>query len=358
MQAVCYKEFENMQYNQSVRVLAVALREAPREVRERFLCALVQLDQFSFEDFNMTVSDLSQAQAEIELIESRGEQLLTVADSDYPRLLAQLVDPPLAIHVRGQFLRGDFTNGLAVVGSRQASVEGVNIARSWSRELARSGCCIVSGLAYGVDGEAHAGALESASAWPTIAVLGQGLDTEIYPRSHKYLAEKILNNNGSIISQFPRVAKPLPHNFLNRNRVISGLADICLVIQAGEKSGSLVTARCSAELGRSVLVVPGSIQESLYAGSLNLIKQGASLVSNTKEILEYFPNLEVVSQKRTSLTGLNKELYDFIQPGQQFHYADLLSKFTDQSQLALALSELELMGYVVQQPGGFHSRNI
>ncbi len=210
--------------------------------------------------------------------------LILESEPEYPALLRETQSPPLGIYVLG---KGGMANpeskSIAIVGTRKATEGGREIARSFSSNLATLKIQIVSGLAIGIDSEAHWGAIEAGG--QTIAVVATGLDT-IYPKLNEKLAKKIIEAGGFIISEYPIGAPAIPYRFLERNRIVSGLADATLVIEAPEKSGSLVTAKLAAEAGRTVYVVPGSIHHPNYRGSHALIRDGAILVTHPEEIIE------------------------------------------------------------------------
>ncbi len=207
--------------------------------------------------------------------------LITLADSDYPRALLEIPDPPPLIFAKGQ-LKWLNTPSIAVVGSRNASTQGEKNAEDFSQALSQHGFTIVSGMALGIDGAAHRGALKASSA--TIAVVGTGLDI-VYPARHRDLAHQIAER-GIIISEFPLGTPSLAQNFPRRNRLISGLSLGCLVVEANIQSGSLITARLAAEQGREVFAIPGSIHSPLSKGCHQLIKQGAKLVDNIRDIVD------------------------------------------------------------------------
>lgn len=207
--------------------------------------------------------------------------IITLADTDYPRSLLEVSDPPPLLYVKG---RRDLLNqpSLAVVGSRNATPQGLVNAERFARFLSDSGLCIVSGMALGIDGVAHRGGLLGAAS--SIAVVGTGLDI-VYPARHRHLAHD-LAQRGALVSEFPLGTPSKAQNFPRRNRIISGLAKGCLVVEAALKSGSLITARLSAEQGREVFAIPGSIHSPLSKGCHSLIKQGAKLVESAQDILE------------------------------------------------------------------------
>ena len=210
------------------------------------------------------------------------------ADPGYPPALQQLPDPPPRLWLAGQLPAspGHWPQALAIVGSRNPTPQGLDNAREFARSLAQAGWTIVSGLASGIDGAAHEGALEGATPGhlATIAVVGTGLD-QVYPRRHQALAERILQR-GLIISEYPLGTPPLPHHFPRRNRIISALSHGTLVVEAALKSGSLITALCAVEQGREVFAIPGSIHSPLSRGCHALIKQGAKLVETAQDVLD------------------------------------------------------------------------
>jgi DNA processing protein len=210
-----------------------------------------------------------------------GNHLITLADSDYPRALLEISDPPPLIFAKGQ-LQWLNAPSIAVVGSRNASTQGEKNAEDFSQTLSRHGFTIVSGMALGIDGAAHRGALKASGA--TIAVVGTGLDI-VYPARHRDLAHQIAER-GIIISEFPLGTPSLAQNFPRRNRLISGLSLGCLVVEANIQSGSLITARLAAEQGREVFAIPGSIHSPLSKGCHQLIKQGGKLVDNIQDIID------------------------------------------------------------------------
>jgi len=218
---------------------------------------------------------------EIEWIEANDIHTLTLHSELYPALLKETYDPPLVLYVKGDpFLLQE--SQLAVVGARRASKSAMEIAFGWSEELARSGRTITSGLALGIDGAAHAGALNANGT--TIAVLAHGLD-QIYPRRHQKLAEEIVAS-GALVTEFAAGVSPKRDHFPRRNRIISGLSQGVLVVEAALKSGSLISARYAIEQNREVFAVPGSINNKMAQGCNYLIKDGAYLVESTQDIIE------------------------------------------------------------------------
>lgn len=212
----------------------------------------------------------------------RDVHLLLPHDTGFPSLLKEIPHAPFGIYSKGPFIFNPPT--LAVVGTRRATSEGKRIAEQLSHELARQGITIVSGLALGIDGAAHRGALQASG--KTIAVFPVGLD-RIYPPHHTGLAEQIVAQGGCCISEYPFGTPALPYRFLERNRIVSGLSLGTLIIEAPLDSGARVTARLAAEQNREVLVVPGPINHPNYHGSHHLIREGATLITCTQDICEH-----------------------------------------------------------------------
>lgn len=214
-----------------------------------------------------------------------GQHILTLADAAYPRALLEIADPPTLLYVRGNpaLLQ---KRGLAMVGSRNATPQGLQTAEAFAKALASQGQCIISGLALGIDAAAHRGAL--AAHGETVAVIGTGAD-RIYPARNKALALAIVEQ-GAVVSEFPLGTPALAANFPRRNRIISGLSRGVLVVEAAPESGSLITARLAAEQGREVFAIPGSIHSPVARGCHKLIKQGAKLVETAADVLEELGN--------------------------------------------------------------------
>jgi len=228
--------------------------------------------------------------------------LWTLGDARYPPELLHLSDPPLMLYVAGQ-THATLGNAIAVVGSRNPTPQGAQTAAQFGEALSQSGLCVVSGLALGVDGAAHQGALRGqrldaigASHWQTVAVVGTGLD-RVYPRQHQTLAHDIALH-GLLVSEYHLGTPPLAQNFPKRNRIIAALGLGTLVVEAAMKSGSLITAKMALELGREVLAIPGSIHATQSHGCHALIRQGAKLVENAQDVLE---ELQLAPQQQVNL---------------------------------------------------------
>lgn len=235
-----------------------------------------------------------------------GIQLIFKSSKQYPQLLKTLYDAPALLYIKGQ---ASFENlHIGVVGSRSATAYGLAVSANISESLSKENVCVVSGLARGIDTKAHQGALKGIGG--TIAVLGSGLNV-VYPRENKLLYQEILNHqNGMIISELPLDEAPKPYHFPRRNRIITGLCNGILVVEAKEKSGALITAGIAMEEGRDVFAIPGLITSKESVGCHRLIKDGAKLVSNKMDILEEYGQLSLfnpIEMKKPDLALSEKE---------------------------------------------------
>lgn len=289
---------------------------------------------------------------------TNNHHIMTLLDEDYPPFLKQIHSPPPVLFVRGE--RSLLSQPqIAIVGSRNASIEGRKNAHDFAADLARNGFTITSGLALGVDGQAHDGALKVKG--NTIAVLGSGLDN-IYPARHKNLAARIAES-GALVSEFWPHGAPKPENFPRRNRIISGLSLGVLVVEAAIKSGSLITAKYALEQGREVFALPSSIHNPCARGGNTLIKQGASLVQSTEEILQELGSLLSWSASRQQslfITQDEKEPLPFAELLANVEVekpvsVDILSQRTHipVHEIMMQLLELELQGHVTAVSGGY-----
>jgi DNA processing protein len=279
-----------------------------------------------------------------------GHALLTLADTEYPKQLLEIPDPPALLYVAGN-VKLVSSPALAVVGSRNATPQGVKNAQSFARAFSEAGFAIVSGLALGVDSAAHRGGLDGRGS--TIAVLGTGIDI-VYPRRNEQLAQEI-SSRGALVSEFPLGAPPNAANFPRRNRLISGLARGCLVVEAALDSGSLITARLAAEQGREVLAIPGSIHSPLSRGCHALIKQGAKLVESAQDVLE-----ELGVARAPDTTPLQSGAGHDLLEKMGFDPCDIdgliaRSGLTTEVVSAILL-QLELEGKIASLPGGLYQR--
>jgi DNA processing protein len=223
---------------------------------------------------------------ELENVKRMGGDVLILDDGSYPALLREIADPPITLYVKGQWQACFDQPCVAVIGSRMCSTYGENASEMLARDLASRGVCVVSGLARGIDAAAHRGAIRGGG--KTIAVMGTGIDN-VYPRENTRLVKEILESGGAVVSQFPLGTPPLKDNFPYRNRIISGLSLGVLIVEASERSGSLITARLAAEQNREVMAVPGNITSGNSYGTNYLIKAGAKLVQQWQDVVAELP---------------------------------------------------------------------
>ncbi len=277
---------------------------------------------------------------------------LTLLDSRYPPLLGCTWDPPPVLWVRGK-LECLTAPAVAVVGSRAATAYALEVAERLGEELARRGVVVVSGLARGVDSAAHRGCLQ---AGPTVAVLGSGLDW-IYPPEHEPLAVSICKN-GLLVSELAPGARPLQEHFPLRNRIISGISLAVVVVEASEKSGSLITARFALQQGRDVMAVPGSILSGRNRGSHSLLKDGAKVVETADDILEELGWAAASLPPPTIPKSLQEEpLVGAMDAGEVYGLDELMTLTgVPASRLLTRLTELELNGLVRSVGGGRYVR--
>lgn len=285
-----------------------------------------------------------------------GNHLITWSDADYPQSLLQIVDPPPVLYFRGrkELLASP---AIAIVGSRNASPQGIENAENFARALADAGLTIISGLALGIDAAAHRGGIKGQAS--SLAVIGTGMD-RVYPAAHRELAHQ-LAEKGGILSEFPLGTPPIAANFPRRNRLISGLARGCLVVEATLSSGSLITARFALEQGREVFALPGSIHSPFSKGCHKLIKEGAKLVESVQDILDelnWRPSSTMVNNVSTGANISSEAAQLLAALGHDPASIDTLcerSKLSVERVLALLL-ELELANRVKKLAGGLYQQ--
>lgn len=296
-------------------------------------------------------------------------RVMTLADADYPRELLETPDPPPLLYLHGDVGLLSHPQRLAVVGSRNTTPQGALNARDMAAALAASGACIVSGLALGVDGAAHEGALSVGGA--TVAVVGTGLD-RVYPRQHLDLARRMARH-GLVVSEFALGTGPHASHFPKRNRIIAGLCQGTLVVEAALASGSLITAKLAADMGREVFAIPGSIHAPQARGCHALIRQGAKLVESAQDVLEdlrgaaFNPPLDAPLRQAPQQAalieapeaGLSADHLGVLKAlGHEVQGFDALQARTGWPTpwLQAALLELELDGHLARLPGGAFQR--
>jgi DNA processing protein len=275
-------------------------------------------------------------------------KILTIDDPAYPKLLKRIYDPPLLLYYRGD-LKAFSELALAVVGTRKFTTYGQQVTEKIVKELATNNLTIISGLALGIDALAHSAAIEVGG--KTIAVLGSGLDQQnIYPWQNRYLADKIQAHEGLILSEYPLGTLPLKHHFPQRNRLISGLSLGTLVVEAGEKSGAIITALHALEQNRDVFAIPGSIYSPYSAGTNSLIKMGAKLIASAQDIVETLDLTRAVSyiESRKIIPESGEEKLILSRLNYEPIYIDDLVRLTklDTSVINSTLTIMEMKGMI------------
>jgi DNA processing protein len=298
---------------------------------------------------------------ELSLLREVGGRVITLKDEEYPKRLKDIYDPPALLYVRGELKKED-EFAVSIVGSRKTTPYGRWFTEKVSQELARHGVTIVSGMARGIDSLAHWGAISGGGR--TIAVLGCGVDV-IYPSENRNLFAKMIDR-GAILSEFPMGSPPEGGHFPRRNRIISGLSLGVVVVQASEKSGSLITAGYALEQGREVFAVPGNVGTESSRGTHRLIKEGAKLVESSEDILEEIlpqwrgerettPKVEI---PRPDLTEEEKVLYEFLSETPLHIDVIIRESRLDPGKVSSLLLNLELKGLVSQWPGKCFSKKM
>jgi len=298
---------------------------------------------------------------ELSLLREVGGRVITLKDEEYPKRLKDIYDPPALLYVRGELKKED-EFAISIVGSRKTTPYGRWFTEKVSQELARHGVTIVSGMARGIDSLAHWGAISGGGR--TIAVLGCGVDV-IYPSENRNLFAKMIDR-GAILSEFPMGSPPEGGHFPRRNRIISGLSLGVVVVQASEKSGSLITAGYALEQGREVFAVPGNVGTESSRGTHRLIKEGAKLVESSEDILEEIlpqwrgerettPKVEI---PRPDLTEEEKVLYELLSETPLHIDVMIRESRMDPGKVSSLLLNLELKGMVSQWPGKCFSKKM
>ena len=316
---------------------------------------------------------LRKADEELTKAQTAGVRIVSPDCDEYPRPLLHIYDPPIVLYVRGNVEALNMP-GIAVVGTRHPTPYGSGMAERLSCDLAGHGLIIFSGLARGVDSAAHRGAVSAKGR--TVAVFGTGVDV-VYPRENQKLAEQILATGGALISEFPLGTSPTPQNFPIRNRIISGLSIGVLVVEAGEYSGTRITARCALEQSRDVFAVPGNVTNKLAWGPNTLIKQGAKLVATWEDVWEELPTqvrlqLEPPAPANESsdpeaaslfsqpeMQPQEKKVFALIKADESIHIDELIEKLDGKlssAEIFSALFELEMASKIRQMPGKTYVR--
>ena len=313
------------------------------------------------------------AAVELERVKALGGDILILDDGSYPNLLRETADPPITLYVRGEWQACFELPGVGVIGSRMCSTYGENASEMLSRDLASRGICVISGLARGIDTAAHRGAIRGNGR--TVAVLGTGIDG-IYPKENARLVQEILGSGGAIVSQFPLGTPPIKENFPYRNRIISGLSLGVLLIEASERSGSLITARLAMEQNREVMAVPGNITSRNSFGTNYLIKSGAKLVQQWQDVVAELPSeiaAEILPPKIEKANGRSaqpelapadlddneRRIWALLSPDESVHIDNLLeSSALSFGELNAALVGLDIRDLIRVLPGKNYARRM
>lgn len=351
--------------------LRILLAQVSLEAAEAVLAAALPIEAWSqaaletlgvrsVEAGRLAAVETARVEAHAAWLAQPNHWLMHWADEDYPLLLRQIDNPPPVLLGMGQrSLLND--PQAAIVGARHASKEGLRNAEDFAQALSQAGVTVTSGLAHGIDGAAHRGALKGVGS--TIAVVGTGLD-RVYPAAHKALAHEIAEK-GALISSFPLGAQPKATHFPLRNRIVSGLSLGTLVVEAAEKSGSLITARLAMQQGREVFAIPGSIHNPMARGCHKLIKQGAKLVECAQDVLEELaPQLKLPLQAPVAVQAAPVAQLEDEQRALLAHIGfepislDELAVLTHWpvSSLQGTLLMLEMAGLIEALPGGLYKR--
>lgn len=293
---------ESQNIERELAVFSLALRLGRKEIPD--LPKYHEMSREQMIQAAQMVGDcyFKKASEEVERATSLGVSVISCHSPNYPRSLLTIHGAPEVIYVRGKLCQSDSVPHIAIVGSRRPTREGRDLAERLGYQITSAGGAVISGLAFGCDAAAHRGAVKAAkaqaSAGSGVAVLGSGVNN-IYPEAHKELVEELITYGGAIVSEFGLNTAPHRGCFPTRNRIISGLSMAVIVIEAGERSGSLITARCAAEQGRDLYAVPGSFYTETAKGTNRLLKEGAIPLTDFLDLLSIFPRPRVASTSTT-----------------------------------------------------------
>lgn len=302
--------------------------------------------------------NLPEALEEYRRLPEKGIRFVSILDGEYPGRLRNIYDFPMGLYVKGSFPKDDVPSA-AIIGARGCSNYGIQVARMLAGELGRAGVQVVSGMALGIDGAGHQGVLEGEGS--TFAVLGSGVDV-CYPRQHWALYCQI-PQRGGVISEFCLRQPARPQNFPMRNRIISGLSDVVVVVEARQKSGSLITVELGLEQGKEIFAVPGLITDELSKGCNQLIRQGAGIVTGPEDILEYFQmntsqTLKPYGKIENGLAKKEKMVYSCLDFTPQFFDRVVEKSGLPVDEVMTLLLELEWKGYIIQPVGHYYVKRL
>ena len=319
---------------------------------------LSQVDKVGFKAANNIIRwrELIDLDGELRRIDQFGANIVTTDDSDYPALLRQIYDPPLVLYVRGT-LRPEDAYAIAMVGTRQSTLYGRQTAERLARQLAASGVTVVSGGARGIDSASHEGALQSGGR--TIAVLGTGLDI-VYPAENVKLYQRIAEQ-GAVITQFPFGRKGDKQSFPIRNRIVAGMTQGTVVVEANRASGALITANFAAEYGRTVYAVPGRVDSPRSAGCHDLIKDGAQLCESAEDVLTEFAHLQAIEPEELeipmpTLSHPEQQVFHVLTHEEMQQDEIIRRSELPAAQVSVILLQLEMKKLVQQHPGRLFTR--
>jgi len=319
---------------------------------------LSQVDKVGFKAANNIIRwrELIDLDGELRRIDQFGANIVTTDDSEYPALLRQIYDPPLVLYVRGT-LRPEDAYAIAMVGTRQSTLYGRQTAERLARQLAASGVTVVSGGARGIDSASHEGALQSGGR--TIAVLGTGLDI-VYPAENVKLYQRIAEQ-GAVITQFPFGRKGDKQSFPIRNRIVAGMTQGTVVVEANRASGALITANFAAEYGRTVYAVPGRVDSPRSAGCHDLIKDGAQLCESAEDVLAEFSHLQAIEPEELeipmpTLSHPEQQVFHVLTHEEMQQDEIIRRSELPAAQVSVILLQLEMKKLVQQHPGRLFTR--
>jgi len=309
----------------------------------------------------------NRAAEELDMVRRLGGEILILDDGAYPQLLREIHDPPITLYVLGDWRTCLEMPSVAVIGSRRCTTYGRNTAAMLAQDLAERGICVISGFARGIDTAAHKGVLRGGGR--TVAVMGTGLG-DVYPAENRKVSDEILDNGGAIVSQFPLGTPPLKDNFPYRNRIISGLSLGVIVVEASERSGSLITARLALEQDRELFAVPGNITSRNSFGTNYLLKSGAKLVQHWQDVAVELPDdvaatliqPEAEGTTRTTvvpagLTADERRIFALLKPDAHIHKDELIERTgLSFGELNAALVGLDLKDHILLLPGDNYAR--
>ena len=325
--------------------------DEPCELKETFARGIVEktLGDRSNEFF----ANIDKIDSILEDMQKREIHWITYLDDEYPQTLCDMYDKPIALFAKGN-VDALKMRIISVVGTRRPTRYGAKVAEEFSREFARAGLCIASGLARGVDGIAHKACVDNSS--PTIAVFASGLDV-VYPAEHRGLVDGILANDGLILSEYPLGTKPLQYHFPDRNRIVSGISEAVFLPQAAKKSGSLITMRLAIEQGKEIFVTPGNIYDEENAGGNELLREMPhALAISPEDVLDALHvQREVVEKQPVQLDLVESSIIDALHDGEK-HFEELLAETgLNVADLTNVLFNLEIEGLIEKTAGNYYA---